>query len=56
MSARTGRPKINNPNAIPLTVRINENLHKRLENYCKEKNISKGEVVRVGIEKVLDKK
>lgn len=56
MSLKMGRPREENPNTINLTIRINSQLNKRLIAYCEEKNISKGEVVRKGIESVLGKK
>lgn len=53
MSPRTGRPKLENPNSIKLSTRINAELNSRLEHYCYNNNVSKGEVIRQGIEKVL---
>ncbi len=53
MSPRTGRPKLDNPNSIKLSTRINAELNSRLEKYCEINNVSKGEVIRQGIEKVL---
>lgn len=56
MSAKMGRPTIKNPNIRNLTIRINEELNVRLTQYCKEYKITKGEVVRAGIERVLSEK
>ena len=56
MSLRMGRPREENPNTINLTIRINSELNKRLIAYCEEQKISKGEVVRKGIESVLGAK
>lgn len=53
MSPRTGRPKLENPNSIKLSIRINAELNTQLEEYCIANNVSKGEVIRQGIEKVL---
>ena len=53
MSPKTGRPKVDNPNSKNLTVRINEDLALRLEKYCDRHNLTKGEVVRIGIKRVL---
>ena len=53
MSPRTGRPRLENPNSIKLSTRINAELNKKLEEYCENNNVSKGEVIRQGIEKVL---
>lgn len=56
MSPRTGRPRLDNPNSIKLSIRIKAELNIRLEKYCESKNISKGEVIRQGMEKVLPEK
>lgn len=53
MNAKMGRPKLDNPNTINLSVKVNAELNTRLEQYCKTNNISKGVVIRQGIEKVL---
>ena len=53
MNAKMGRPKTENPNAKNLTVRINQDLNERLNAYCEIKCITKGEVVRKGIELVI---
>ena len=53
MSPKTGRPKADTPNSKNLTVRINEDLALRLEKYCDRHNLTKGEVVRIGIKRVL---
>lgn len=54
MSPRTGRPKINNPKSIEVKARIDEELNDCLEKYCKENSITRTEVVRQGIIKVLE--
>lgn len=56
MSPKTGRPKVDNPNDVNLTVRISKELSQRLTEYCTENFLSKGEVVREGIEHVLTAK
>lgn len=56
MNAKMGRPRTSNPNEKNLTVRINAELDSRLQEYCSQNNVSKGEVVRKGIEKVLGEK
>ena len=55
MKPKLGRPKEENPNTINLTVRINDKLSERLNKHCAQSGESKGEVVRKGIEYVLDK-
>ncbi len=53
MSAKMGRPKLDNPNSIKLSIRISENLNKELELFCSKNGVSRGEVVRKGLEKIL---
>ena len=53
MNAKMGRPKTKNPNEINLTIRLNAELASKLDKYCKDNSVSKGEVVRKGIESVL---
>ena len=49
-----GRPKIENPNTINLTVRINKELNDKLNEYCKIKGVTKGEIVRRGILDIIE--
>lgn len=56
MSHKIGRPKENDPNKINLTIRINTTLNDKLNAYCKKNLVSKGQVVREGIEILLDEK
>lgn len=56
MSLQMGRPREENPNTINLTVRINAQLNERLIAYCAKQKLSKGEVVRQGIESILGEK
>lgn len=53
MILQMGRPREENPNTINLTVRINAQLNERLIAYCAKQKLSKGEVVRQGIESIL---
>lgn len=55
MSPRTGRPRVDKPKTIEVKARIDEETNKRLEEYCKENQVSRTDVVRLGIEKVLRK-
>ena len=55
MKPKMGRPTISNPNSKNLTIRISDELSNRLEAYCKEKQTTKGEVVRLVIEMVIKK-
>lgn len=56
MSHRTGRPRLNDPNSKNLTIRISNELSDKLDKYCGKNKVTKGEVVRKGIEKVLAEK
>lgn len=56
MTPKMGRPKVEDPINKQITVRLNEKTMKQLEVYCKEKQITKGEAVRMGVEKLLDEK
>ena len=56
MMTPMGRPAIDNPNTINLTVRINSELNEKLIDKYKKNNLTKGEVVRMGIIKVIDNK
>lgn len=56
MTPKIGRPPLSNPNSKNLTIRLNGELLKRLDEYCKRNNITKGEVVREGINAVIKKK
>ncbi len=49
MSPRTGRPKIDNPKTERITVRLDIESSKTLNEYCKKKNVEKAEAVRIGI-------
>lgn len=55
MSPKTGRPKVENPKSIRFSIRLDENLNNKLSNYCKANNITKGEVIRIALLKLLDK-
>lgn len=56
MSPRTGRPKVDKPKTIEVKARIDEDTNNRLVEFCKENHMSRTDVVRMGIEKVLKKK
>lgn len=51
MSAKKmGRPKVENPVSITVTVRIDAITKKVLDDYCKSHDVSKGEAIRNGIQ------
>ena len=49
MSPRTGRPKVDNPKDVKLTIRLDLETEKKLQEYCNVHNISRGEAIRQGI-------
>ena len=53
MSPRTGRPKADNPKSVHFNIRLNEEENAELEAYCQRNSISKAEVARKGIRRVL---
>ena len=56
MSPKTGRPKAENPLVIEVKARIDVKTYENLKDYCKRNNLTKTDVVRKGIEKVLGEK
>lgn len=51
-----GRPKVNNPKNIDVKVRFDETTHKKILEYCNKTNLTKTEVIRKGVDLLLDKK
>lgn len=51
MSPRTGRPT-DNPKTLNTRIRLSETDVKKLEHCCKQLNLKKSEVIRMGIDKV----
>lgn len=56
MSPRTGRPKADKPKDIKYSIRLDLETEIKLNSYCKEHGISKGEAIRQGIYLLLQKK
>ncbi len=54
MSPRTGRPKTDNPKGIEVKARIDEATDRRLQEYCLRHSKTRTDVVREGIEMVLE--
>lgn len=54
MSPRMGRPKSDNPKNIDIKVRIDEETNERLKRYARKKNLTRTEVIRQGINRILD--
>ena len=51
-----GRPKSDNPKNNDIKVRLDEDTHNKLLEYCKKNNITKAEAIRQGIYLLLSKK
>lgn len=56
MSPRMGRPPKDNPLSIVVKVRIDADTNDRLKAYCSEHQVTRTEVIRQGIEMVINKK
>ena len=56
MSPRTGRPKSEKPKEIEVKARIDAETDKRLQEHCNKYNKTRTDVVREGIELVLEQK
>lgn len=55
MSPRTGRPKSDNPKSNRITVRMNDETMKILNDYCSKENVDKAEAIRRGIKRLVQK-
>lgn len=55
MSPCTGRPKALFPKTIEVKARIDENTNNKLNQYCKKHKITRTDVVRKGINLILEK-
>lgn len=55
ISPRTGRPKSSNPKSNRITVRLDDETFRKIENYCEEEKIDKTEAIRRGIEILVKK-
>jgi len=53
MSAKMGRPKTENPINIRTSVRLDAETDKKLIEYCKQHNMTKGEAIRKGVHLLL---
>lgn len=51
-----GRPKSENPKHTRFSIRLDADTENRLESYCKEHGITKGEAIRRGIHLLLAQK
>lgn len=53
MSPRTGRPKAENPKTVKYSIRLDAETEEKLQRYCAEHEITKGEAIRQGIHLLL---
>ena len=53
MSSKIGRPKIDNPINIRTSVRLDTETDRKLIEYCKKNNMTKGEAIRMGVHLLL---
>lgn len=56
MFPRTGRPKAEKPLSIEVKARIDIDTNKKLVSYCNKNGMTRTEVVRKGIDMVLNEK
>lgn len=56
MNAKIGRPKVDQPKTIEVKARIDKHLNQKLIEYCQKHNSTRTDVVRQGIEIVLNQK
>lgn len=50
---KMGRPT-DDPKTFIIKARINEDMHNRVEKYCVDNNVSRTDIVRMGLKKVLE--
>ena len=56
MSPKMGRPKAEKPKDIRFSIRLDIETEQKLQKYCKEHDITKGEAIRKGINLLLSQK
>lgn len=56
MSPAKGRPKVEKPKEVRYTIRLDQETEERLQEYCKEHGITRGEAIRRGIHLLLSAK
>lgn len=55
MSPQIGRPKVDKPKNNDIKVRLDDEMTKKLDNYCAEHSITRAEAIREGIHLLLAK-
>lgn len=53
---QVGRPRADKPKSNRFSIRLDDETEQKLENYCEEYKITKGEAIRQGIHLLLKKK
>lgn len=56
MGSKLGRPLSSNPKNNDIKVRLDDDTHNKLLEYCKRNGITKAEAIRQGITKILENK
>lgn len=56
MSAKMGRPKVENPKEFDVKVRFDKETHDKILKYSEENNITKADTIRKGVNLLLGKK
>lgn len=56
MSPKTGRPKSDNPLTVEVKARIDIETNNKLIQYCNKNGLTRTDVVRKGLDKVLNEK
>ncbi|HBE9553506.1 ribbon-helix-helix protein, CopG family [Clostridioides difficile] len=52
---KMGRPVVGSPKVNDIKVRVDNETHEKLEEYCKKNNLTKAEAIRQGIHLLLQK-
>ena len=52
---KVGRPKADNPKDIRFSIRLDADLSDRLNKYCEQNNITKGEAIRTALHLLFEK-
>lgn len=56
MSAKMGRPKVENPKEFDVKVRFDKETHDKILKYSEENKITKADTIRKGVNLLLGKK
>lgn len=56
MSPHMGRPKAANPKSVKYSIRLDAETERKLQKYCEDHSITKGEAIRQGIHLLLAQK